>query len=121
MRMISMVLSPMIWLYLFCHIGSFLTECFSDLADEFYNIAWYKLPPQIQKNWIIMITFGQKDICLQGFGSGACTRELFMKVTETKNRMFSTSDDEVIVLFVDNECSIFIFYGATRVRFLIKN
>lgn len=70
----------MVWLYLFCHSGTFLSECFASIGDRLYEVYWYMLPLDDQKIWPFMVIVGQKDVILRGFGSSTCDRELFKKV-----------------------------------------
>lgn len=57
-----------------------MTQRFDDVADEFYNLAWYKLPLGEQKKLTMMIALSQNGVYIRGFGGTRCTYEVFMKV-----------------------------------------
>lgn len=71
------------WLYIFCHFGDHVTQRYDDLENYYYHsVAWNYLSIDVQKDWLLMITLGQKKVYIRGFASAYCTRELFMKVKQ---------------------------------------
>lgn len=80
------------WLYVFCHFGNHLTQRFSDLGDSVYQLDWYMLPSDLQKDLSIFLPLAQKDIFLEGYAGVRCTCQVFMKVTNGKifDNLFNT-------------------------------
>lgn len=63
-----------------CHLGHGLSTGQEEMADEFYQISWYELPPRMQKLLMLPIDAAQNPIQLQAFGSIECSRGMFTKV-----------------------------------------
>lgn len=75
-----MALPVTFWLYLFCHFGNQLTECFCNVDHAFYQLTWYQFPLDMQKAILIPISLAHKEIYLRGFASIHCTRDTFKQV-----------------------------------------
>lgn len=114
--------APIVWLYFFCHFGDHLTQSFEDIGADLYSVTWYSLPVDMQKDWLMMIPIGQKNINLPGFGSTPCNRELFMKVQISIVFEFITVTlywhQPMCLNFTDHEGCIFIFHRVARHEFL---
>lgn len=79
-QMMSPTLITILWLYLFCHYGNHLTEHFSRFGEAIYQLDWYMLPLDRQKNLPRALALADKPIYLEGFGGVECIRQLFTKV-----------------------------------------
>lgn len=71
----------MVSLYLYCHFGDQVTQRFEDIGDAVYQIDWYALPLDMQKNLPMVIALTQKRVFVRGFADTRSTREVFKKVT----------------------------------------
>lgn len=67
-------------LYLFCHFGHEITQYFENIADTIYQLAWYVLPLDMQKDILLIVAFAQRRIFIRGHAGSHCNRETFMKV-----------------------------------------
>lgn len=77
---ITNTVGPTLSIFIICHCGDELTQRFRHISNDFFQVSWYMLPLDMQKNWPFMIALGQKEIGLQGFGSFHYNYELYMKV-----------------------------------------
>lgn len=82
--MMCPTLTTIFWLYLFCYVGNYFTEEFSRLGDAIYQLDWYMLPINLQKDLPIALALVQKDIFLQAYGGIGFTVVNFHKVINSK-------------------------------------
>lgn len=75
-----LLISAFIQIYLFCHFGHGLSSGQEGIADDFYQLCWYRLSEQMQKLLLFPIMAAQNPSHLQAFGSIECTRGMFTKV-----------------------------------------
>lgn len=78
-------MGPMIINFITCNFGEHLTVEFLSVADKYYEVSWYDLPRNMQRMWPIIISGGQNEIGLKGFGSMCLDRELYLKVFPINN------------------------------------
>lgn len=55
-------------LYLYCYYGKLVTDNYLLFADYAYEINWYKLSPDLQKIFILIISNSQQPLYYNGFG-----------------------------------------------------
>lgn len=67
-------------LYIFCHFGDQVTQRFEMIGDNVYQLAWYMLPLDVQKQLPMVIALAQKRVYVRGFADTRSTREVFLKV-----------------------------------------
>lgn len=77
---IATSVTPLILFFLTCDLCNHLSQQFSCIGDAYYETSWYILPVGMQKNWPIVIDFGQLEIGLQGLGKTHCNRVLYSQV-----------------------------------------
>lgn len=77
---IATSLTPLIFFFLNCDFGDYLSQQYSHIGDAYYEASWYVLPLDMQKNWPIVIGFGQLEVGVQGLGNTHCNRVLYLKV-----------------------------------------
>lgn len=71
---------PLLTIFILCNVGQNVSHSFSQIRDDFYEVSWYTLPLNMQKNWPMLLTIGEREIGLRGFGSHCLNRGLYMKV-----------------------------------------
>lgn len=76
----------MLYLYLYCFFGAFITTRFAKLPVYFFHSNWYKLPARFQKYYLLMIGNSNIPITFNGFHLVSLNLETFMKV---QNRTIS--------------------------------
>lgn len=65
---------------IFCEVGEKMSNVWVEVNDGIEKIEWYFLPTKMQKAIIITMSFSQKSVVLDGFGSISGSREMFKKV-----------------------------------------
>ena len=65
---------------LFCHFGGKFTQQFEDIGDTAYQLEWYRLPLDLQKDIRIVIAAAQKPIYMRGYGDTRSTYSVVKKV-----------------------------------------
>lgn len=78
--MLGPIFVNIVWLYLFCYLGTHLTEKFSHFGDAIYQLDWYMFPMSLQKDLPIALALVQKGVFLKAYGGIGCTLEVFQKV-----------------------------------------
>lgn len=68
--------------FLFCHFGGKVTQQFEDIGDAVYQLEWYRLPLNMQKNFQVVIALAQKRIYMRGYGDTRTTHSVFKKVSK---------------------------------------
>lgn len=68
-------------LFLYCYFGKMATESFEHIADALYECNWQKLPIELQKYFIIMMSNSQRSIYYSGYGIAVLNLETFTKVS----------------------------------------
>lgn len=68
--------------YLFCHFGGEITDQFQSVGDAAYQIEWYRLPVELQKDLGVVVALGQKRIYMRGYADTCTTHSAFKKVLE---------------------------------------
>ena len=66
--------------FLFCHFGGKITQHFEDIGNAVYQMEWYRLPLDMQKDLQIVIALAQKPIYMRGYGDTRTTHSVFKKV-----------------------------------------
>ena len=75
------VLMAMFPFFLFCHFGGNITQQFEDIGDAVYQLEWYRLPLDMQKDIRMMIALAQKRIYMRGYSDTRTTHSVFKKVS----------------------------------------
>lgn len=65
---------------MFCHFGGNLTKRFEDVGNAVYELNWYDLPVDMQKDLLKVIMISQKPIYMRGFGDTCTTHSAFAEV-----------------------------------------
>lgn len=97
LQTLVLILLIMVSLYLYCHFGDQVTQRFEDVGDAVYQIDWYALPLDMQKNLPMVIALTQKRIFVRGFADTRSTREVFKKVGNIAIEIFKFT-------FLDQKC-----------------
>lgn len=63
-----------------CAIGQKLSNTFTDIVDVTCQLDWYLYPMKIQRSLIPILTYVQKPVVIEFFGSFSCSAEQFKKV-----------------------------------------
>lgn len=79
-QIIIVLIGPMCPFYLFCYFGGNITHQFEDIGNAIYQLDWYKLPLDMQKDLQIVIALAQKRIYMRGYGDTRTTHSVFKKV-----------------------------------------
>ena len=74
------VLGSLFPFFLFCHFGGNITQQFEDVGEAVYQLEWYRLPLDMQKDIRIVIAAAQKPIYMRGYGDTRSTYSVFKKV-----------------------------------------
>lgn len=86
-RIVVLVLVSMIPFFLFCHFGGNITSRFEDIGDAIYQLEWYELPLDMQRDLKLIIVLSQKRIFMRGYGDIRTTHSVFNKV-RLLNKLF---------------------------------
>lgn len=73
-------LSSLLPFFLFCHFGGNITQQFEEIGDAAYQLEWYRLPLDMQKDIRIVIAAAQKSIYMRGYGDTRSTYSVLTKV-----------------------------------------
>lgn len=66
---------------IFCEIGEKNSNVWVEINDEIEKIDWYLLSIEFQKTIITIMSFSQRAVILDGFGSISGSREIFKEVS----------------------------------------
>lgn len=80
MQITIIVLTSLLPFFLFCHFGGEITEQFEGIGNEVYQLDWYRLPLDMQKDLGIIIALAQKRIYMRGYGDTRTTYSVLNKV-----------------------------------------
>lgn len=80
LKSISVVIIWMMSVFVLCDFRDKVTNQFASLDDSYYDMFWYYLPIDQQKQIISSISNAKLLICLEGCGRIHSTRESFKKV-----------------------------------------
>lgn len=83
-----MIFCYMALLLIICHFGGNITKQFEEVGDVGFQLSWYNLPLDIQKDLLLIIYLAQKQIYLRGFGDTRTTHTVFKKVCMFYERIF---------------------------------
>lgn len=81
-------LNNVINVFVYCFVGTYVTEAFLRYAATTYEIHWYKLPIQLQPFALLIIADAQRPCNLTGLGIFDLNLALFSRVVilhTTKN------------------------------------
>ncbi|XP_055304930.1 uncharacterized protein LOC129569791 [Sitodiplosis mosellana] len=70
--------------FLFCHFGGEITQQFDDIGNAVYQLEWYRLPLDMQKDLQIVIALAQERIYMRGYGDTRTTHSVFKKILKNK-------------------------------------
>lgn len=81
------------FLYLFFHYGESVTSRFDALGDKMYQLNWYTLPLDMQKDLGVVIAISRRRVFVRGYADIRSTRESFRKVISEnfQNEAFGTA------------------------------
>lgn len=57
-----------------------MTLRFESFGNSMYQLDWYMLPLDIQKDLPAVIAMAQKNVFIRGFAGTHCSREIFKEV-----------------------------------------
>lgn len=110
-------------LFVFCFLGAVVTDNFSKLPDIMYETKWYRLPPTIQKHYILIMANMQRPHVFDGFHVVCLDLDRFTKVcvvpihTQHPNN-YSVCDCLIVNFFVSfvtaNEQLLFILHDLEK-------
>lgn len=78
--LLSEMFSSIIFILIFCEVGEKVSQMFVEIDREIIHIQWFWFPIEVQRYFVIILSFGQKTVCLNGFGSISGSREVFKHV-----------------------------------------
>lgn len=85
MRGAFLVITLKMFLYLICYFGDNVTERIEDVGTAAYQLAWYVLPVDKQRDLSMLIGASQNGVYIEGIACARCTREIFMRVSLCKS------------------------------------
>lgn len=86
---IIVAITNVLWLYLHCALGKFVTERYDELPDSLFDSKWYKLPNRLQKYFILLLSYTQEPLFFDGLGIYALNMGTFTTVSGIVNRSSS--------------------------------
>lgn len=93
----------LIWPFLHCQFGTWLTEKIDNTGFAAYGSNWYELPIETQKYILMIVMRSQEDLNFTGLGMTYCTIETLGKVsielTNFKSRINIILIDFFIIIF----------------------
>lgn len=106
-----------------CELSQRLTNGYSDVNDMIVQFEWYLFPYEIRRILPVILNAVQQPVEFECFGSVACSRESFRKVSPSKEniriRFQNISKIENLIErlnFSGYEKWILIFYGAPGIQ-----
>lgn len=70
-------------LFIFCFYGKMATESFAEMAECLFESNWQSLPVRLQKYFVLMIGYAQRQMCYSGYGMVVLNLETFTQVSAT--------------------------------------
>lgn len=70
----------MVLLFVTSEIGHRLHNAFDEIDDAICQLEWYQYPIEIQRILPLIMTYTQKPVVINFFGSFSCSREQFKRV-----------------------------------------
>lgn len=64
-----------------CEVGQRISNEFSEINDVIERFDWYLFPDELKKILPIVMNLAQRPVCIDFFGSIACSRDVFKKVS----------------------------------------
>lgn len=71
--------------YFYCFFSEKYTSDLGQIAFNFYQFAWYRLPPRQQKYFVMPIQRAHKELRLTGLGLVECSLKIFASVMKWLN------------------------------------
>lgn len=69
-------------LFLHCYSGKMATESYESMVDVLYNSKWHEMPMHLQKYYILMIGYAQREMYYDGLGVAILNMETFASVSQ---------------------------------------
>lgn len=76
-----LMVSAIITTFLYCFLAERFTTDLLDIAMIFYGSAWYQLPSQYQRMFVLLIKRSQRETRLKCFGLIDCSLSVFSSVS----------------------------------------
>lgn len=77
--LLSEMFASIIFILIFCEVGEKVSQMF-DIDREISQLRWFRFPIKVQRHFVTIMSFGQKTVVLNGFGSISGSREVFKRV-----------------------------------------
>lgn len=69
------------FVYVVCELCQQTTDAYEEFEDILEQFSWYRFPDGIKRIMPMAIYFVQEPVAIECFGSLACSRETFKKVS----------------------------------------
>lgn len=73
-------LVSLILVFFLCELGQMVSDQYEFLNDEVSQCDWYSFPMEMQRFFMVFISFTQHPVLIQGFGNTRCVRDTFKNV-----------------------------------------
>lgn len=93
--LIALVVAPA--LYGICYSGDQVTQRFGDVGDAIYQLTWYELPLDMQKNIPTMIAIAHKGVYVRGNADIRTTCQILRKVCVTTSNKLKKIDNFLLI------------------------
>lgn len=115
LRTLMLAFATLIPFFLFCYFGGNITTRFEDIDNATYQLQWYNLPLDMQKDLLPLIALSQKRIYMRGYGNTRSTQSVFKKVCISNVRYTQMVVDSVILFEIFQALkSQFIYFLVAR-------
>lgn len=93
----------LVCIYFLFNSGENVTNQFETFNHELYQSDWYLFPDEMQKMFVIFMSYSQRPVTIQGYGHNLaqCSRETFKEVIKSDFRwIFNASEENSIFILL---------------------
>lgn len=106
----------LILVFIASELGQRMNDAFEEIGTDLDELDWYLFPIEIKRMLPRIIANAQQPVTLECFGSIACTREIFRKVSAINqvNRWNQWAFSFLLTFhfYLGPQSRLFVFYGA---------
>lgn len=102
-------------MFLLCHLGQRITSDFDALNVSVYQVLWYRLPTQMQRNFVPILMVTQKSMVFSAIGELNCSHETFKRVNYSFTfpfvwLVYVLGKQERFVIETRQHCDFLVFF-----------
>lgn len=77
---IDAILGSLLLVFLLCEFGGNVTKQYELFDDELWKCDWYLFPIELERKYVIFMSYTQQPAMIRGYGNVRCVRDSFKNV-----------------------------------------